>query len=103
MADLDFMKSAEKLLCPALILCGESDKTNMESAERFHKAMKNSRLIIVEGSGHEVNKELSLIHILILSSCKSHSAFTCHLIKVDLLFHCAKVMHMSRYDFFAAS
>lgn len=40
---------------------------------------------------------------VILSSCKSHSAFTCHLIKVDLLFHCAKVMHMSRYDFFAAS
>ena len=66
MADLDFMKSAEQLLCPAHSLCGESDKTNMESAERFHKAMKNSRLIIVEGSGHEVNKENphSLVHLL---------------------------------------
>ena len=33
------------------------DKTNMESAKRFHEAMKNSKLVIVEASGHEVNKD----------------------------------------------
>lgn len=36
---------------------GTKDKTNMESAKRFHEAMKNSKLVIVEDSGHEVNKD----------------------------------------------
>ena len=29
----------------------------MESAKRFHEALKNSKLVIVEDSGHEVNKD----------------------------------------------
>lgn len=57
MAELNFMASAVTLDCPALILCGAKDKTNMESAKRFHEAMKNSKLVIVEASGHEVNKD----------------------------------------------
>ena len=57
MAELNFMESATKLGCPALILCGANDKANMESAKRFHEAMKNSKLVIVEDSGHEVNKD----------------------------------------------
>lgn len=57
MSNLDFMKEAAKLDCPALILCGEKDKANMESAKRFHEAMNNSNLIIVEDSSHEVNKD----------------------------------------------
>ena len=57
MAELNFMESAATLDCPTLILCGAKDKTNMESAKRFHEAMKNSKLVIVEASGHEVNKD----------------------------------------------
>ena len=57
MAELNFMESAAPLACPTLILCGAKDKTNMESAKRFHEAMKNSKLVIVEDSGHEVNKD----------------------------------------------
>lgn len=57
MAELNFMESAATLYCPTLILCGAKDKTNMESAKRFHEAMKNSKLVIVEDSGHEVNKD----------------------------------------------
>lgn len=57
MSELNFMKSAVKLNCPALILCGEKDKANMESAKRFHEAMNNSNLIIVEGSSHEINRD----------------------------------------------
>lgn len=57
MAELNFMKSAAMLDCPALILCGANDKANMESAKRFYEAMKNSKLVIVEDSGHEVNKD----------------------------------------------
>lgn len=58
MANLDFMEAAAKALdCPALVLIGAKDKINMESAERYHEAMKNSRLVIVENSGHEVNRD----------------------------------------------
>lgn len=57
MTELNFMASAATLDCPALILCGANDKANMESAKRFHEAMKNSNLVIVEDSGHEVNKD----------------------------------------------
>ena len=53
----ELMESAATLDCPTLILCGAKDKTNMESAKRFHEAMKNSKLVIVEDSGHEVNKD----------------------------------------------
>ena len=57
MAELNFMESAATLDCPTLILCGAKDKTNMESAKRFHEAMKNSKLVIVEDSSHGVNKD----------------------------------------------
>ena len=55
--NLNFMELVAMLGCPALILCGAKDKTNMESAKRFHEAMKNSKLVIVDDSGHEVNKD----------------------------------------------
>ena len=57
MTDLNFMQSSAQLDCPALILCGAKDKANMESARLFHEAMKNSRRIILEDCGHEVNKD----------------------------------------------
>ena len=56
MANLEVMEAAD-LDCPALVLCGAKDKVNMESAKRYYEAMKNSRLVIVEDSGHEVNKD----------------------------------------------
>ena len=57
MTNLNFMELVATLGCPALILCGAKDKTNMESAKRFHEAMKNSKLVIVDDFGHEVNKD----------------------------------------------
>ena len=57
MTNLNFMELVATLGCPALILCGAKDKTNMESAKRFHEAVKNSKLVIVDDSGHEVNKD----------------------------------------------
>lgn len=57
MANLDFMEAAADLDCPALVLCGAKDKVNIESTKRYHEAMKNSGLVIVEDSGHEVNKD----------------------------------------------
>ena len=57
MADLSFMKLAAELNCPSLILCGEKDKANLASAKRFYEVMNNCKLVIVENSGHEVNKD----------------------------------------------
>ena len=57
MTNLNFMELVATLGCPALILCGAKDKTNMGSAKRFHEAMKNSKLVVVDDSGHEVNKD----------------------------------------------
>ena len=57
MTNLNFMELVATLGCPAIILCGAKDKTNMESAKRFYEAMKNSKLVIVDDSGHEVNKD----------------------------------------------
>ena len=57
MANLEFMEAAADLDCQVLIPCGAKDKVNMESTKRYHEVMKNSRLVIVENSGHEVNKD----------------------------------------------
>lgn len=73
MVDLNFMESAAAIDCPALILCGAKDKANTESAKRFHEAMKNSKLVIVEDSGHGFNKddvETDIISVR-LQSCSS--------------------------------
>ena len=57
MADLNFMGQAAKLNCPVLVLCGEKDKANMESAKRFYEVINNCQLIVMEDSGHEINKD----------------------------------------------
>lgn len=55
MADLDIKSKVDKIKCPALILCGEKDNVNMESAKQLNKIIKNSEFKIIENAGHEVN------------------------------------------------
>ena len=57
MAELDIKSKIENIKCPTLILCGENDNVNMESAKQLNGNIKESRLEIVENSGHEVNVE----------------------------------------------
>ncbi|MCY3027761.1 alpha/beta hydrolase [Aerococcus sp. JJEM-2022a] len=45
----------EKITCKTLLICGEKDRFNRKSSERFHTGIKNSELRLVKNSGHEVN------------------------------------------------
>lgn len=55
METLDFSEDLEKITCPTLIICGEKDKQNRKAAVRLHEGISGSELLIVAGSGHEVN------------------------------------------------
>lgn len=55
MADLDFSGDLKRVVSPALIICGEKDRTNRKSAERLAEILQNAEFRLVEKSGHEVN------------------------------------------------
>ena len=57
MADLDIKSKVDKIKCPALILCGEKDNVNMESAKQLNRNIKESKLEIIKNAGHEANTE----------------------------------------------
>lgn len=57
MGRLDIPEGLEKIHCPVLVLCGEKDSQNQESAQRLHQQLKGSVLQIVPGAAHEVNVE----------------------------------------------
>ena len=65
MADLDIKSNLDKIECKTLILCGENDKSNLESSRLLYEHIKDSELEIIENSSHEVNvdnpKELAKI------------------------------------------
>lgn len=57
MAKLDIKTKVSDIQCSTLILCGEKDNANIESAKKLNNDIKNSKLEIVKNAGHEVNKE----------------------------------------------
>lgn len=57
MADLDIKSKVDNIKCKALILCGEKDNVNMESAKQLNRNIKVSKLEIIKNAGHEVNTE----------------------------------------------
>ena len=57
MADLDIKLKVDNIKCKALILCGEKDNVNMESAKQLNRNIKASKLEIIKDAGHEVNTE----------------------------------------------
>ena len=57
MADLDIKSKVDNIKCQALILCGEKDNVNMESAKQLNRNIKASKLEIIKNAGHEVNTE----------------------------------------------
>lgn len=57
MSDIDIAYKVKGIQCETLILCGEKDKTNMDSAKQFHQEIKNSCLKIINQSSHEVNAD----------------------------------------------
>ena len=58
MAELNIKEKISKIKCNALIVCGEKDKANLESANKLNENIKNSKLKVIKDAGHEVNIEL---------------------------------------------
>ena len=57
MKDLDFSGRLGEIRCPALILCGERDGANLQSARFLAGHIPEAELQILENTGHVVNEE----------------------------------------------
>ncbi|MFW5651117.1 MAG: alpha/beta fold hydrolase [Acetivibrio ethanolgignens] len=57
MMHIDLSRELKKIKCPVLLLCGERDKANKKASVGLSKEIMDSRLMYIENSGHEVNKD----------------------------------------------
>lgn len=57
MAKLDFTDSLYRVSCPTLVVCGEKDSANLKASKKLAASVRDSRLAVVRGTGHEVNVE----------------------------------------------
>ena len=57
MRDLDFSGRVQKIRCPTLILCGEKDRANIQSARFLAQTIRGARLQLIAQTGHVVNEE----------------------------------------------
>lgn len=57
MMELDFTDKLGNISCPVMLICGEKDNANKKAAKELATLLKNARLEIVSGAGHEVNVE----------------------------------------------
>lgn len=55
MMKLDFSTSLKNISCPVLVIYGEKDKANKKAATELADNIKNARMHMVKGAGHEVN------------------------------------------------
>ncbi|NBJ89010.1 alpha/beta fold hydrolase [Acutalibacter sp. 1XD8-36] len=55
--DMDFSSRTGEVRCPTLIICGEKDRANIESARFLARGIKGAELRIIEGAGHVVSEE----------------------------------------------
>lgn len=67
MKKLDFSNNVNRIKCPTLVICGKKDSANIKSAYYLHKNIHNSKLKIIENTGHIVNEENPKILAKILS------------------------------------
>ena len=57
MAELNIKEKISKLKSPILVVCGEKDTANLESAKKLNENIKNSELKVIRNVGHEINIE----------------------------------------------
>lgn len=55
--NLDFSGRVQKIRCPTLILCGEKDRANIQSARFLSQNIKGAQLQLITQTGHVVNEE----------------------------------------------
>ena len=58
MADLDLSGALSRIVCPTLILCGGRDRANRRASAELAGLLPGAELRIVEGAGHELNREV---------------------------------------------
>ena len=57
MRDLDFSGRVQKIRCPTLILSGEKDRANIQSARFLSQNIRGAQLQLIAQTGHVVNEE----------------------------------------------
>ena len=57
MAALDFSHSLQAVACPVMVLCGARDRANKKASRHMAGMLRNAELHIIEGAGHEVNRD----------------------------------------------
>ena len=57
MKNLDFSGRVQKIRCPTLILCGEKDRANIQSARCLSQNIRGAQLQLITQTGHVVNEE----------------------------------------------
>lgn len=57
MKSLDFSGNLKEVSCPVLVICGERDLFNKKASLELFQKLPRACLRIVEGAGHELNKE----------------------------------------------
>ena len=55
LSELNIKSKVSKIQCNTLIICGEKDNVNIESAKQLSSNIKNSKIKIIKGAGHEIN------------------------------------------------
>ena len=58
MEELDFSGSLSRISCPVLVLCGSRDRANKRACRELSQRLDRAELCIVEGAGHELNREV---------------------------------------------
>ena len=57
MKNIDFTGKLQSIKCPTMIICGKKDSSNIKSSYYFHENIINSKLEILNDTGHVVNEE----------------------------------------------
>ena len=58
MMDLNLSTQLPRVSCPALVLCGSRDRANKRACTELARLLSGAELRIVEGAGHELNREV---------------------------------------------
>lgn len=57
MLDIDFTRDLYQIRCPVLVVCGAKDRINQKAGRTLATHVKNASYQLIEGAGHEVNRE----------------------------------------------
>lgn len=56
MRSLDFSHKLGEIACPVTIICGGKDNANLKASKQLKVLLPQSKLHIIPGAGHEINK-----------------------------------------------